>query len=63
MLATHILTHTFQHTLFDWLNSHGTHQIYTGSSRFGGTHVNFNQSKRMCWKVCVRMCVASISQK
>ena len=28
---------------------------------FGGSHVSFNQSKRVCWKVCVRRYVASIS--
>jgi len=39
MLATHILTHTFQHTLYDWLH---------GSTKSCGSHVNFNQSKRVC---------------
>jgi len=29
--------------------------------KFGGSHVNFNQSKRVCWKVFVKMCVTSIS--
>jgi len=60
MLATHILTHSFQHTLFDLLkftweppNLYGTHMIWCD-------HVNFNRSKRVCWKVCVKMCVASI---
>jgi len=35
MLATHILTYTYQHTLFDWLiftwdppNVYGTHMIW-----------------------------------
>jgi len=35
MLATHIVTHIFQHTLFDWLkfrwdppNLYGTHMIW-----------------------------------
>jgi len=26
-------------------------------------HVNFNRSKRICWKVCVRICVVGISPK
>jgi len=30
MLATHILTHTFQHTLFDWLNITWDPPIYIG---------------------------------
>jgi len=44
MLAIHILTHIFQHTLFDWLkftwdlpNLYGTQMIWWD-------HVNFNQS-------------------
>jgi len=55
MLATYLLTHTFQHTLFDWLKF--TWVPY----QFGGIHVNFNQSEKVCWKVCVRRCVTSIS--
>jgi len=54
MLATHILTHTFQHTFFDWL------KFTWDPPNLYETHVNFNQSKRVCWKVCVKMCVASI---
>jgi len=41
MLATHLLTHTFQHTLFDWLkltwdppNLYGTHVIWWDSCEF-----------------------------
>jgi len=41
MLATHILTHTFQHTLFDWLkfiwdppNLCGTHMIWRDPCKF-----------------------------
>jgi len=41
MLATHILTHIFQHTLFDWLNItwnppnlHGTHMIWWDPCEF-----------------------------
>jgi len=34
--------------------------MYTGPTWFGGTHVNFNQSKRVRWKIFVKMCVASI---
>jgi len=41
MLVTHLLIHTFQHTLFDWLKF--TWVPY----QFGGTHVDFNQSKRV----------------
>jgi hypothetical protein len=68
-LATHILTHIFQHSF--WLV-----KIHMGPTKFiWDPHdlvrlvwiltnhrecVNFNQSKRVCWKMCVRMCVASI---
>jgi len=41
MLATHILIHTFQHTLFDWLqfvwvppNLDGSHMIWWDSCKF-----------------------------
>jgi len=41
MLAIHLLTHTFQHTLFDWLkftcdppNSQGTHMIWWDPCEF-----------------------------
>ena len=41
MLATHILTHIFQHTFFDWLkftwdplNLYGTHMIWWNSCEF-----------------------------
>jgi len=53
-LATHFLTHTFHHTIFDWLKFIWIPPNY-------GSHVNFNQSKRVCWKVYIRRCVASIS--
>jgi len=59
MLATHLLTYTFQHTPFDWLKFIGSHQIMWVLYTFCGSHVNFNQSKRVCWKVCI----ASISHK
>jgi len=32
-----------------------------GPTWFDETHMNFNQSKMVCWKVCVRKCVAVIS--
>lgn len=54
MLATHILTHISQHTL--WLV-----KIHMSPTKSCGSHVNSNKSKRVCWKVCVKMCVASIS--
>jgi len=38
----------------------GSHQIMWVSFKFGWSHVNFNQSNRVCWKVCVRRCVVSI---
>jgi len=54
MLATHILIHTFQHIFFNWLNStwnlphlYETHLIWWD-------HMNFNQSKRVCWKVVLK---------
>jgi len=53
MLTTHILTHTLQHSFWSI-------KIYMGPTWFGGTHVNFIQSKRVCWKVCVRIYVASL---
>jgi len=28
--------------------------------KFGGTDVKFNKSKRVCYKVCVKMCVTRI---
>jgi len=53
MLATHLLTHIFQHILLIWLkftwdssNLYGTHMIWRDSCEF-------NQSKRVCWKMCV----------
>jgi len=61
MPATHLLTHIFQHTPFDWLKFTWSDQIMWVLYTFGGSHVNFNQSKRVCWKVCVRRCVANIS--
>jgi len=48
MLAKHFLTYTFQHNLFDWLNSHGFHQIMWIPYKFDGCYINFNQSKRVC---------------
>jgi len=35
-------------------------KIHMGPTKSCGSHMNFNQSKRVCWKVCVRRCVASI---
>jgi len=34
MLATHILTHIFQHTLFDWLK-------FMGPTKSYGFHINW----------------------
>jgi len=48
MLATHLLTHIFQHTLFDWLKFTWSHQILWVPYEFGGSPMNFNQSKRVC---------------
>jgi len=61
MLAIYILTHTFQHTFFDWLkftwvppNSYGSHQIMWVSCEY------LPIKKSVLKSVC-RMCVASIS--
>jgi len=59
MLATHLLTHTFQHTLFDWLkflwdppNSYGTHQIHMDPNDLvGPMWILTNQ--RECVEKCV----------
>ena len=39
------------------------HQIMWVPYRFDGSHMYFNQSNRVCWKMCVRRCVGSISHK
>jgi len=56
IITTHFLTHIFQHTLFDSLKFTWSHQIRWVPYQFGGTYVDFNQSKE-----CVRRCVASVS--
>lgn len=37
--------------------------IWWNPCKFSGTRMNFNQSKRVCWKVFVKMCVASILRR
>jgi len=57
-----LATHTFQHTLFDWLkftwvppNSYGSHQIMWVPCEF--------TNQRECVEKCVRMCAVSISRR
>jgi len=53
MLAIHILTHTFEHTLFDWLkfiwdppNLYGTHMIWWDLCEF--QQIKENVLKNVC---------------
>jgi len=62
MLATHILTHFPTHSL--WLV-----KIYMGPIKFICDPHNLVEpmwiltNQRVCWKLCVRMCVAKIEEK
>jgi len=49
----YILTHISQNILFDWLKLICFTKLWRPIYIFGMTHVNFNQSKRVCPKMCV----------
>jgi len=47
LLATHILTHTFQHTPFDWLKFTWDLSNHVGPIYIWWSYVNINQPKRL----------------
>ena len=53
MLTTHFLIHIFQYIIFDWLKFTWNPQKVYRTHMIWWDHVNFNQLKKVCWKVCV----------